>query len=607
MVAYERAGLVTPDALDRMGRLLRHRGPDGSAVVRAPDAALGVQRLRVVDPRPQSDQPFVDPSSGVWLACNGEIYNAPALRGRYPDYPYRSRSDVEPLLPLFLNRGALGLTGLDGMFALAIWDPRTRHLVLARDRAGEKPLFYLHLGGEIWFASEIQALLEHPALTRDIDTRALSDFLAVGYVREPRTMFSRVRKVQAGTIVSCTPQGVRVLRYWDPDAVPTASMPHDIAAQQLSELIENAVARQGAVSPIGVFTSGGVDSALLVALAARTARSNALYTFTVGFDDPDYDERGPAAEIAARVGTRHVEVRADGAGLRDALDIVTQRVAEPLADPAILPTYLLARAAREHVSVVLSGEGADELFGGYPTYLGHRFAPLYRSLPTTTQRAIRRLVAALPMSTGKVPLEYLLKRFVAASDHDWLDRHVKWFGTGLDPRVNLCRAPVGFPAVCDHNADSVAQAMRFDYRTYLRDGLLTKMDRATMLASIEARAPYLDRALTEFALGLHWSLKIHGITTKWILKQAASAWLPRAITRRKKRGLSVPVAAWLNDGLRQEVDRLLAPARLRRAGVLDPGIVQRLVSEHRSGCANHARALWTLMVFELWRERWLGG
>jgi asparagine synthase (glutamine-hydrolysing) len=554
-------GMVTfgeppPDAaavVERMGRTLRHRGPDDRAVLASPHAIVGTERLRITDPLPRAAQPFTTPDGTVWLGCNGAIYNAADLRARYSRYPYRSRSDIEPILPLYLDRGPAGIAELDGMFAVAIWDARRARLLLVRDRAGEKPLFYARLGDTVWFASEVQALLEHPHLPRDLDAVALDDYLTFGYVPEPRTMFSAISKVEAGTVVSFDARGHGTMRYWVPELIP-------------------------------------VDSSLLATLAARARTPKELHTFTVGFSQADFDESDYANALAEWLGTRHLTVQVAERDLHEALDLITHRVAEPIADPAILPTCLLARAARERVGVVLSGEGADELFGGYPTYLGHLAAPWYAALPAAAKRAVRGIVNALPASAGKVPLE-----------------HVAWFGTGLDlvAGAEKRHRPPWLPVVRG-NPDPLRQAMLFDYLTYLRDDLLPKVDHATMLFSLEARSPFLDRDLTTFALGLPTSLKLRGVTTKWLLKRVARRWLPRRVVHRRKRGLSVPVAAWINDGLRTEVDRLLDGERLRTQGVLRGERVRQLLSEHRSGRANHARALWPLVVYERWRERWLG-
>jgi len=386
------------------------------------------------------------------------------------------------------------------------------------------------------------------------------------------------------------------IRYWDPTRFTPRVIAPAAAIAETQRLIENAVTKQVMADvPVGVFVSGGLDSSILATLASRAIGVDKVHTFSAQFAEASYDESGDAAVLARKMRTRHVPVLTDEETLLDALQSVSARVAEPLADPAILPTYLLARAAREHVKVILSGEGADELFGGYPTYIGHKLAPKYDALPSFVRNGMRKLAFALPASEKKVTIESLLKRFVADAERPWSERHLRWFGTGLVDRVPALDAP---------GSDPLIGAMLLDYRSYLRDNLLVKVDRATMLSSVEARAPYLDRDVTAFALSLPSDLRVRRLTTKWVLKKAAEKWLPRETIWRRKRGLSVPVAGWINRGLRAEVDRLLAPKRLREHGFVDETHVTRLLTEHRSGRANHAKALWTVIMLEYWLERW---
>ncbi len=585
--------------LDDMGEALRHRGPDGRASFRKPHAQFGTERLRIIDLHERADQPFASPDDEVWLQANGEIYNALSLRARNADYPYRSHSDVETILPLYLQVGTDAIAELDGMFGLAIWDNRTQTLILARDRAGEKPLFYARVGGEVVFASELQCLLRHPDLARDLDVEALHDYLAFGYVPEPRTPFRAIRRVPAGTFMRFTGSGEETVRYWDAENFSIEPIDPAAAVRECQRLVENAVAKQVMSDvPVGVFVSGGLDSSILAMLASQVIGVEKVHTFSAQFAEESYDESGDAAVLAQRMRTKHVPVRTDEETLLDALRNVTTRFAEPLADPAILPTFLLARAAREHVKVVLSGEGADELFGGYPTYIGHKIAPRYDALPAFVRNAIRKLAFALPASGKKVTLEYLLKRFVSDAERPWVERHLRWFGTGLST-FEGASSPLA-------SRDPLTGAMLLDYRTYLRDNLLVKVDRATMLSSVEARAPYLDRDLTAFALSLPPEVRVRRFTTKWVLKKAAEKWLPHDVIYRRKRGLSVPVATWINRGLRAEADRLLAPERLRAHGLVDEPHITNLLAEHRTSRANHAKPLWAVLMLEYWMENWAG-
>jgi asparagine synthase (glutamine-hydrolysing) len=603
MVA-EGAALRYPEVLGFMGEALRHRGPDGHAEFTSPEAVIGTERLRIIDLHERADQPFASPGSEVWLECNGEIYNAAEIRARYPDYPYRSKSDVETILPLYLERGVAAIPDLDGMFGLAIWDARTQQLILARDRAGEKPLFYAKPRGEVIFASELQCLLRHPDISRELDPIAIGEYLRLGYIPEPRTPFHDVRRVEAGTFIRFRNDSEETVRYWDAGSFRIERIAASDAVAETQRLVERAVEKQVMADvPVGVFTSGGLDSSILATLAAKFIGVDKVHTYSAAFAEQSYDESPVAEELAKRIRTRYVPVRTDAETLLEALQCVVRGVAEPLADPAILPTFLLARAARQHVKVILSGEGADELFGGYPTYIGHKVAPMYDALPSFVRASLRRIVQRVPSSTKKVTLEFLLKRFVSDAEKPWIERHLAWFGTGLSPAVyKLGNDLPDLPGAS--NGDPLTGAMLLDYRSYLRDNLLVKVDRATMLSSVEARAPFLDRDVTRFALSLPPDLRIRRFETKWVLKKASERWLPKSVIYRRKRGLSVPIASWINEGLRAEVDRLLAPERLRAQGLLDERHVSELLSAHRSGQANNAKPLWALVIFQYWMENW---
>src|SRR5437763_1914106 len=586
-----------------MGEALRHRGPDGHAEFARAEAAIGTERLRIIDIHERADQPFAAPGSQVWLECNGEIYNAAEIRARYPDYSYRSRSDVETIIPLYLEHGPRAVEQLDGMFGLAVVDHRTRTLLLARDRAGEKPLFYARVNDEIIFASELQCILRHPAISRELDPVALADYLELGYVPEPRTMCRDVQRIEAGTYTVFSDNRQQTTRYWDPQSFPIEPISPRDAVRETRRLIDRAVEKQVMSDvPVGVFISGGMDSSLLATLAAKYIGVDKVHTFSAKFAEASYGESDAAAALAARIQTRHVPVRTDEETLLEALEHVVRGVAEPLADPAILPTFLLARAAHERVKVILSGEGADELFGGYPTYLGHKIAPMYDAMPSFARAALRRIVQRVPSSTKKVTLEFLLKRFVSDAEKPWIERHLAWFGTGLAP--SAYKLGTDLPHLPPSNGDALAGAMLLDSRSYLRDNLLVKVDRATMLSSVEARAPFLDRDVTRFALSLPTDLRLRRFETKWVLKKAAERWLPKDVIYRRKRGLSVPIASWINEGLRHEVDRLLNPERLRAQALLDEKYVADLLAAHRSGHANHAKPLWALIVLQYWIENW---
>jgi len=597
-VSLRHAPLKYPDCVGAMAATLAHRGPDGEQIVGHERARLGARRLAIMD-LTTGDQPFQNPDRSIWMVCNGEIYNAPELRRECTQagYPFRSTGDIETIVPLYERLGADAVSRLDGMFGLAVWDDGRERLVLARDRAGEKPLFWTEIAGELRFASEIQALLVYPDQARHVNGTAAALYAALGYVPAPHTMFAGIAKLPPAHVLVADHTGVTLRSYWQAAAAAARPSRLDGAATVRTVLLRAVERELMSDVPVGVFTSGGLDSSFLAAAAARVKAGEQIHTYSVRFTEPGYDESPHAEAVTHHIRTIHHVVTADDAALERAFDVVTGALAEPVGDPAILPTYLLAAAAREHVKVVLSGEGADELFGGYPTYLGHKAAGWYRRIPGRS--LVRALVNRLPSSTGKVTLEFMLKQFVAAAELSPLERQLTWFGAlGPDAAAVAWATDLlsAFPAA---PPPSLNRLLWLDFVSYLPDNLLVKVDRGTMLASIEARAPYLDREVMELVLPAPPALKVRGLTTKAILKEAARGLVPGDVIDRRKRGLSVPVARWLNTGLASLADRYLRAPRLYPDAPL-----ARLLAEHRSGKRNHARKLWPLLMAELWAERW---
>jgi asparagine synthase (glutamine-hydrolysing) len=589
-IARRESPLRHPEALAKMAAALRHRGPDGECNIGHERARIGARRLAIMD-LTTGDQPFQSPDGKIWMVCNGEIYNAPALRREASawGYPFRSHGDIETIVPYYQRFGADAVARLEGMFGLAVWDETRRRLVLARDRAGEKPMFWTEVDGELRFASEIQALLEFPDQTRRLNRRALSLYHALGYVPAPYTMFEGIQKLPPASLLIAEGERIEIRAFWS--AADAASRPSTLSlgdAPALRDTLLRAVKRELMSDvPFGIFTSGGLDSSLLVAATARATPGERIHTYAVRFTESGYDESPYAEAVTHAIASVHHVVTADDESLGRALDVVSRSLAEPLGDPAVLPTFLLAEAARADVKVILSGEGADELFGGYPTYLGHKFAERWQRVPGPVRRAIRWAVDRWPSSTGKMTLEYMLKQFFSAAELPWLERHLTWLGAmAIEDGViaELAAKLDGFP-----QEDPLNRVMWFDFLTYLPDDLLVKVDRATMLASIEARAPFLDREVMELVLPGPARFKVRGLTTKAILKEAARGLVPDAVIHRRKRGLSVPVARWLNTGLAPLADRLLDTP---------------LLAEHRTGRRNHARTLWPQLMLALWSERW---
>jgi len=599
-------GAADVDALRAMSDLLVHRGPDSAGEHVDSGVALAARRLSIIDLE-HGDQPIANEDGSCVVVQNGEIYNYPELRRELEraGHELRTRCDTEAIVHLYEEHGLGFAERLRGMFAAAIWDARRRRLVLARDRYGIKPLYYRHVGGELRFASELRALPRG-----EIDLDALEAFLAFNSIPAPYSIFREVRKLAAGHVLVWEDGQVTLERYSRPG--PAAE--DELRDGDEAELVEELRARMRdsvrahllSDVPVGVLLSGGVDSAALAALAAQET-PEPVHTFTIGFAERSFDERDDARLVAERYGTEHHEllVRPEPELLLRAL---AEAFDEPFADSSALPTYLVSRLAAEHVKVALSGEGGDELFGGYYTYA----ADLWADQLAPLARAVRPLVEALPASTRKASLDYKAKRFVRAAHLPPLERHHGWkeiFSpearaeltgrhTTFDP-VDVYRARYAETA----GAPQLARLQDVDFGVYLVDDLLVKTDRASMAHSLEARVPFLDPLVTNLALALPTRLKVRGLAKKVLLRKAVEPLLPSEVVHGRKRGFSIPAAAWLRGELEPFARETLAPESLQRQGFFRPEPVTRLIDEHVAGREDWSRQLWGLLAFTLWYER----
>jgi asparagine synthase (glutamine-hydrolysing) len=600
-------GPPDPERLATMSATLVHRGPDSGGEYFDGPVALGARRLSIIDVA-GGDQPITSEDGACTVVQNGEIYNFPELRRELEreGHTFRTRCDTEVHLHLYEQHGPDFARRLRGMFAVAIWDARRRRLVLARDRYGIKPLYYRHVGGVLEFASELRALPRG-----EIDLDALEAFLAFNSIPSPYSIFREIRKLPPGHLLVWEEDGaVQIERYARPGPVPAQELRTDDEAELLEELrarLRDSVrAHLLADVPVGVLLSGGVDSAALAALAAQESRER-VHTFTIGFQERSFDERGGARRVAELYGTIHHELLVEPdptlllPALADAFD-------EPFADSSALPTYLVSQLAAEHVKVALSGEGGDELFGGYYTYaadlLADRLGPL--------ARIARPLVELLPTSTAKASFDYKAKRFVRAAHLPPLERHHGWKEIfSLDARSELTGRTAPFDPVDIYrhryreteDADGLARLQDIDFGIYLVDDLLVKTDRASMAHSLEARVPFLDPVVTNFAFALPTRHKVRGLSKKVLLRKAAAPLLPREVVHGRKRGFSIPAAAWLRGELVPFARATLSPETLTRQGFFRPEVVSRLIGEHVAGVEDRSRQLWGLLSFTLWYER----
>ncbi|TMA39685.1 MAG: asparagine synthase (glutamine-hydrolyzing) [Deltaproteobacteria bacterium] len=596
--------------------VMTHRGPDDFGEFTEAEVGLGMRRLSIVDVS-GGHQPIGNEDGSVQVVCNGEIYNSPALRSGLlaRGHRFRTSSDVEVIAHLYEEAGTAALERLDGMFAFALWDRRAHRLVLGRDRVGIKPLYVAENGERLLFGSEAKCLLAagvDPAL----DLQALHDYLTLGYVPGPASIFAGVRQLAPGHLLIAEPGGrVRTERYWDlrdhvgrgaprPDAEWQAELLATLRAAVESHLMSDV--------PLGVFLSGGLDSSTIVALMHELG-VHPIRTFTIGFAEPSFDETDVARQVAARFGTEHHElvVRPDAATL---LPQLVRHFDEPFADSSAIPVWHVSELARRHVKVVLSGEGGDEMFAGYETYRARRLASLYARLPRVIGgRVLPELVRRLPVSHARVSFDYKAKRFVAgaylppAAGHLWwktvLAEDVKaaLYANGtaaeVDPTVRLFE-----DLYAESDGEELERLQYVDARLFLPADILVKVDRMSMAHSLEARVPFLDRAVVELARRLPARLRLRGLTTKYALRRAMAGRLPAAVVDGRKRGFNVPIPAWLTGELRDFTHDLLAPSRLRRQGLFDPAAVGRLVAEHMTRRVDHSRAIWALLVLVVWDD-----
>ena len=599
-------GVADVETLRSMSAQLAHRGPDSAGEHVDGGVELAARRLSILDLE-HGDQPIANEDGTCVVVQNGEIYNYPELRRELEraGHQLRTRCDTEALVHLYEEHGVGFAERLRGMFAVAIWDSGRRRLVLARDRYGIKPLYYRHVGDELRFASELRALPRG-----DVDLDALEAFLAFNSVPAPYSIFRDVRKLPAGHVLVWENGAVTLERY----ARPGPAAEDELRTGDEAELVEELRARlRDSVKahllsdvPVGVLLSGGVDSAVLAALAAQET-PEAVHTFTIGFAERSFDERDDARLVAERYGTEHHEllVRPDPELLLRAL---AEAFDEPFADSSALPTYLVSQLAADHVKVALSGEGGDELFGGYYTYAADLFADRVAPLA----RLIRPLVEALPASTRKASLDYKAKRFVRAAHLPPLERHHGWKEIfSAEARAELTVRRVAFDPVDLYRAryaetaraPQLARLQDVDFGVYLVDDLLVKTDRASMAHSLEARVPFLDPVVTNLAFALPTHLKVRGLAKKVLLRKAAEPLLPSEVVHGRKRGFSIPAAAWLRGELEPLARATLSPEILRRQGFFQPDPVTRLIDEHVAGREDRSRQLWGLLAFTLWYER----
>jgi len=641
---------ISAALIERMRDTMVHRGPDDAGVYVSDDrrVGLGNRRLSIVDLSPAGHIPMRNEDGRVWIAYNGEVYNHERLRPALmaQGHAFRSRTDTETILHLYEARGLDFVRDLEGDFGIAIWDANENRLVLARDRIGVKPLYYAVAGGRLIFASEIKAILEHPAVTRDIDQEALYHYLTFLTTPAPLTLFAGIRKLPAGCMLTCDGRGViNITRYWDAIVPPAdAALLADeaaVSAELLRLLNESIEKRMMSDVPFGVLLSGGIDSTTNVALMARLM-NRPVRTYTVGFrDNPEYNEISEARDVAREYATEHHEIMISEQELLDFLPDLIFHQDEPIADPVCVPLYYVAKLARESGTTVIQvGEGSDELFCGYQDYTRYlrlydrAWRPLSR-LPQFMRQAaaslgqtlLRAMAGGMPSRWHKMAPD-LLRRLAADEPLFWSGAFVfdeVYKRRLLTPEAMAQMAlhesfndtePTSYAVVRDDlerllavrpDADQLERMIYLELKMRLPELLLMRVDKMTMATSVEARVPFLDHKLVEFAQSLPRHMKVRNGETKYILKRALKGVIPDRVIHRRKQGFGAPINQWMLDRMGNFVEHALLNSPLRKRGLFDYDFIARLLAEHRAGRVNYSFFLWSLLNLSLWYEHWIDG
>ncbi len=600
---------------ERIAEALYHRGPDQHGVFEGSEATLCAVRLKIID-LAGGDQPVVSEDGRTVLVFNGEIYNHREIRAELAGrgHQFRSQCDSETVLAAFREWDTDCFRRLRGMFALAIWCESAGRLVLARDRIGIKPLYYYGAGGNVYFGSELKAILEHPEIPRILDLQGLSAYLSVNYVPGSRTLVHGIRKLPPGHLLEWRRGNFEISPWWQLPTGPSRRIRIEDAKEELDWLLRESVREHLASDvPLGVWASGGLDSSTILHYAAA-ASPNRLKTFSISFAGRSFDETRYFREVAQVYGTEHFEFNVDPElDLRSAIEDFAFYSDEPSADAGALPVWYLSRMTRQHVTVALSGEGADELFGGYLTYLADRAVRPCRHVPHPARHLLlTALDRFLPVSDEKISLEYKLKRWLEGSYLDPDEAHFFWNGTfSREQRKKICPATngAGLKALVDSlrlapGEMGLNRYLVIDQHYYLPDDILYKADRMSMAHSLEVRPPFLDHRIVEFAASLPEGLKIRGFKQKYILKELMKDKLPAAVIRRKKTGFDIPAHAWFRGALRGLLLETLSPSALAATGIFDVEAVQSLIRDHLERRINVGYHLWGLLTLFLWLKRW---
>jgi len=608
-------GEISESILHNMNLALRHRGPDDEGFLIENGIGLGMRRLSVIDVD-GGNQPIYNEDKSVAIIFNGEIYNFLALKKKLEEkgHKFLTKTDTEVLVHLYEEYDVKCLQLLDGMFSFAIWDRRKKRLFIARDKAGEKPLFYAEIGNTLVFSSELRSLLKNPIITKEIDKKALAEYFFYGFVPSPNSMIKNVKKLRASNYMLVDDSGISISNYWKPQYDKKIKI-NEKEAIRLTESYLNKAIDERLVSdvPLGIFLSGGIDSGLVAAMVSKKIKGKNVASFTLGFSNPNYDESKNAKIIASHLGidtkVEYFESKEITKNVMNALLTID----EPMSDPSIIPTYVLSKFARKYVTVILSGDGGDELFGGYPKYSVIRIANILDKLPNIIKMSIVNSALFFIQLNNFGKKFDKERRFLIGMKFPMNLRTFIWVSVFFPKEVdNIILQPLEnlnlFQEIEHHNRnfngrDLIDKALYLDYKTFLADMYLVKVDRASMSCSLEVRCPFLDNDLTSFANKLNSNFKIRGFKTKYLLRKVAEKYLPKNIVNLKKKGFGIPLKTLINKNLKSIVFSHLEPGYIKSQGLLNVEYIQELVKDHFSGKTDNSGKIWRLIVFQEWYKR----
>ncbi len=621
-------GVGNKDVLKKMADTLRHRGPDDEGYYEDHDVGLAHRRLSIIDTSSAGHQPMSGEDGMATIVFNGEIYNFQELKNNLKKkHLFKSNSDTEVIVHLYEEIGAEVFSKLEGMFAIALYDKKKGKLFLARDRMGKKPLYYGVFGHTLIFGSELKALTEHSSFKKELDLVSLNKYFQYEYVPTPHTMFKGVFKLEPGIYITYDGTTLsKKMKFWDVSFLSQGekeAVTLDDAKTHLDTLLHKSVQKRLISDvPLGVFLSGGIDSSTIAYYAQKIAKevgTEKIKTFSIGFRESSFDESKYARQVAEHLGTDHHEQILSAQDSLELIPKIAQILDEPLADASLIPTYLLSRFTREHVTVALGGDGGDELLFGYDTFPAHRLANIYEKIPATLrERIIEKIIPLLPSSRNNMSLDFKAKKFISGFYGEKKYRNQRWLGAfDREARSKLFKKEIWNKLAEKNEFNDIDRYLEKlstnDYhdqltylylRTYMMDDILVKVDRASMYNSLEVRAPFLDTAVVEFLVNMPLSFKLHGFNTKYLLKKLMEDKLPHDIVYRKKKGFGIPLAEWITGDLKPLVLDLLSEERLKKQGLFNPEYVREILDNHFEKRADNRKYIWTLLVFQMWYDHW---